>query len=191
MRTRLPTWAFEAAVAFGVLALSALLTGGGALSWVSALAVWFSFLHGTVTDRLAEGEGRRSTPDVRCYGYAVRYFVAKELLWAVVFVGSGLYPALVGSVLFLAYPAWRRLYRRYWPLQSVSGRGSQRGCSQDNGRTVVTVTNEDGLASEYILEASGHLSLCSRFSRSATVCPLCGPLFAREIRRRRVLPNTS
>lgn len=95
-----------------VLATVAALTGGGLLQWLSAAAVLLSFMHAQVADRMSERQAAQAKPDVPCYRWALRYFMAKELAWCAVFTLSGAWPALAGVALFLAYPAWRRWWRR-------------------------------------------------------------------------------
>ena len=106
------TWQLElAAVAFA-LAIVVIVTGNHATEWLGALGVTLSFAHGQVADRLAEKEAARERPEVECHAMAVRYFVAKEAAWCAYFVLHRSWSALVGVALFLAYPAWRRWYRR-------------------------------------------------------------------------------
>lgn len=109
----LPTWAYEIVVAVLVLSLTALLTGATAAGWVAVVAVALSFAHMQVADRLAEAEDRRPVGDVPCHSKLRWYLVAKELAWVAAFAASGMWPALVGCGLFLAYPLWRRFYRHW------------------------------------------------------------------------------
>lgn len=104
------TWVFELLGACSVLSVSALAAGGGA-HWLSALAVALSFCHAQVASRLDEAEERRSQIGVHCRAWLARYLVAKEIAWVSYFVLTGSWPALVGCVLFLAYPVWRRWWR--------------------------------------------------------------------------------
>ena len=62
-------------------------------------------------DEKAEREAARAHPEVACWRWSLRYYVAKELLWLAYFVAHRSWSALVGVVVFLAYPAWRRLWR--------------------------------------------------------------------------------
>jgi hypothetical protein len=102
------TWVAEALVVAGVLAAVAALTGGALVQWLSAAAVLLSFMHAQVADRMAARQAAASNPDVHCWRWSARYFVAKELAWCAVFSLSRAWPALAGVGLFLAYPAWRR-----------------------------------------------------------------------------------
>jgi hypothetical protein len=112
----LRTWHFESAFALAVLSGVALASGGGAVEWIGAAAVFCSFRHGIIADRMAERQAVAVKPDVHCWRLAGRYFVAKELLWVGYFVAHRSYAALVGCGLFLAYPAWRKLWRRWHPI---------------------------------------------------------------------------
>lgn len=101
----------EALVVAVVLAGVAGLTGGAPVQWLSAAAVLLSFMHAQVADRMAEKQASATLPDVECWRWSDRYFVAKELAWCGVFAIGRAWPALVGVGLFLAYPAWRRYHR--------------------------------------------------------------------------------
>lgn len=112
------TWHIELAVAAAVLIVVALATGG-ALELLGAGAVLGSFAHAQVADRLAEREAARERPAVECHRWAARYLVGKELLWCAYFVLHGSWSALAGVGLFLAYPSWRRWWRRRHPLSAA------------------------------------------------------------------------
>lgn len=116
-RTR-PTWHYEAAFAALILLIVALLTTphpqsdlrGFIITWVSAMAVLGSFLHAKVGYRMSEVMEAKNMPEVSCYKYSGSYWIAKEILWFIVFLASGAYPAIVGNVIFILYPAWRKIY---------------------------------------------------------------------------------
>lgn len=112
-----------------VLALTVIYTHGGAVEWLGAAAVLAAFAHGQVSDRLAEharktdryaanANGhlgmpvRESRHHAYCWRWSLRYFVAKESLWLVYFVAHRSWSALAGVFVFLAYPLWRRWYRK-------------------------------------------------------------------------------
>lgn len=118
------TWHLEMTVAALVLVAVALLSGGSWLELLGAAAVVLTFGHAQVADRLAENERERgeyvrdAVADrhaVTCHRWATRYLVGKETLWLVYFVLHASWSALAGVVLFLAYPLWRRLWRRRHP----------------------------------------------------------------------------
>lgn len=106
------TWMYEQAFVALVLATVVIVTRGGWIEWVGAIAVLLSFAHGSVADRLAEAEERRTVKHVECYRWARRYFLGKEMFWLIYFVAHRSWSALVGVGIFLAYPIWRQVYRR-------------------------------------------------------------------------------
>lgn len=111
------TWHAEYAVVATILVAVNLATGRGGVEWLAAAAVMLSFGHATIVDRMAERQATMPRPDVECYYKAARYFMAKELLWVAYFLASRSYAALVGCGIFLAYPIWRRWYRRRKPVK--------------------------------------------------------------------------
>ena len=113
------TWHIEGAVVAVVLTTVALASGGGAVELLGAAAVQLSFHHASVANRLAEREAARARPIVECHRWAGRYFLGKELLWCVYFIAHGSWSALAGVGLFLAYPFWRRLWRRWHPIAAT------------------------------------------------------------------------
>ena len=108
------TWKWEALVASTVFVLTAELTGGSWPNRITAVALFFSFMHGQVSDRMAEGQAMMANP-ISCYRHAGRYWVAKEVSWITVFILAELWAAIAGSLTFLAYPAWRKWYRTRYP----------------------------------------------------------------------------
>lgn len=111
------TWHFENAAA--ILVLSAAAVGSGAdrwQSWVSAAAVFCAFCHASISERMRERQAAAAVPTVECHAKLGWFFAAKEVLFAVTFVAAGLWPLLAGSALFLAYPVWRRAWRRWHPM---------------------------------------------------------------------------
>jgi len=108
------TWHVELAVVAGVMSGVALATGGRFADWVCAAAVLATFAFAQVGDRMAEREAARPVPDVHCW--SLRYFVSKEALWALFFTLTHAWLALVSVGVFLAYPVWRRWWRRRHPL---------------------------------------------------------------------------
>lgn len=106
------TWQGELAGVAIILGAVLLVTHAPWIEVVGSAAVLASFAHAQVSDRLAEREAARQTPDVHCHAWARRYFLVKEALWLVYFVTKGAWSALVGCAVFLAYPAWRTWWRR-------------------------------------------------------------------------------
>ena len=111
-----PTYVYEGAVVACALMATVFIAGGGWREWVGAVAVQLTFHHAAIADRMAERQARQAVPDVPCHPWSARFFVAKETLWFVYFAAVGAWPALVGVVLFLMYPAWRRYWRSVHPL---------------------------------------------------------------------------
>lgn len=119
-RLRARTWQVEAAVVAAALGGVAIASGKGAIEWLAVAAVFFTWSHASVADRLAEAAevasiGRdRFGPAgvVACHRWAARYYWAKELLWFAYFAWLGAWSALAGCVLFLVWPLWRQALRR-------------------------------------------------------------------------------
>ena len=107
---------FEMFFVFVVLAVVAFFSGNRLVEWVGVFAVLLTFAHATVANRMSERQALMLEPDVECYKWSDRYFVAKELLWFSYFLLHRSYAALVGVFIFLLYPFWRRLYRKMRPL---------------------------------------------------------------------------
>ena len=99
-----------------VLAIPLYISGYHATDWLAYGAVFFTFKHAQIADRMREQEEAREKPSIECAEWSDRFFVAKEVLWVGFFILAGAYTALVGCGLFLLYPAWRRFYRKRWPL---------------------------------------------------------------------------
>jgi hypothetical protein len=112
----LRTWHVEHAVVIVVLLGVWLATGHEPRELAGSLAVYLSFGHASVSERLREREAARPVPSVECYRKATLYFVGKEVVWAAYFIWSGTYAALVGCAVFAAYPLWRRHWRRVHPM---------------------------------------------------------------------------
>lgn len=119
------TWHYEAAVVGAALLVVALATSpslGTALAggvvlrefliiWISAGAVFGSFLHAQVGTYMAEDMSYTEQPLTPCYHKLGEYWVCKEILWFLVFFISGAYPAIAGNVIFLLFPVWRKIYK--------------------------------------------------------------------------------
>ena len=121
-RTR-PTWHYEACFVGSILLSVATLTSPHPtasewplvwkpflVTWLSAFAVFGSFLHAKVGYRMSEAMHASKSPSVSCYEWLGRYWLSKEILWFFVFLFSGAYPAIVGNVIFILYPAWRKIH---------------------------------------------------------------------------------
>jgi hypothetical protein len=106
------TWHIEAVFVAGVLCTVSYVSGKGLIEWVGTLAVFFTWLHGSVADRLAEGPAAERS-GVECAWKITPYFYTKEALWCVYFTWLGAWSALAGSALFLGYGVWRKAWRSY------------------------------------------------------------------------------
>lgn len=107
------TWRIEMLVVAAILVAVNYLTHKlFTIEILAAIAVLMTFGHAQIADRLAEQEALRVTPTVDCYRKMWYYFVGKEAFWFLYFFLNHSYSALVGVFLFLAYPAWRKIYRK-------------------------------------------------------------------------------
>ena len=79
------------------------------INWLSVVAVMGSFLHAQVGTHMSEAMEVAENPAVHCFTWSGRYWIVKEILWAIVFFLSGAFPAIIGSGLFILYPAWREI----------------------------------------------------------------------------------
>lgn len=96
----------------GVLLIANVFSGPpNPVELLGAIAVFLSFGHAQIADRLAEKEGQKEKPEVACYKKLWYYFIGKELFWLVYFLMNHSYSALAGVFIFLAYPVWRKFYR--------------------------------------------------------------------------------
>lgn len=102
------TWHAEALVAAASLAEVMVVTHGGLREAIGSAGVMLSFLHAQVAQRHAEADAAREVPLVSCHRWSARYFVAREIAWFAYFATGRCWSALVGCVLFLVYPAWRK-----------------------------------------------------------------------------------
>lgn len=113
------TWHFEILIVGTILCIVTLLFANNTINWLTTVAILFTFNHGQIGDRLQERQGVMDKPTVECYHKLNKLFAAKEIVWIIVFLLSGIYAAIVGSVLFSLYPLWRKYYRKYIkPLNS-------------------------------------------------------------------------
>jgi hypothetical protein len=108
------TWHCEMVVVALILAAVNVLAHRPPVEWVGAAAVMLSFGHASISNRMTEKQKwmAEGDPDlVYCWRWSARYFVAKEIVWIAYFVMTGCYAALVGCVVFLLHPLWRRWWR--------------------------------------------------------------------------------
>ncbi len=117
----LRTWQVEAAFVATLLIVVALLSGKGAREWLGVFAVFFTWSHASVADRLVESAAAARSSAAHCHRWAGRYYWAKETLWFGYFVWLGAWSAVAGCVLFLAWPLWRKAWRSAGPSQRQGG----------------------------------------------------------------------
>lgn len=114
----LPTFIYEVSfAALYIFSVAGLTTDFSSLkailiSLLTCFGILFAFARTTVADRMQEAQARASTKTVQCYKWFTGYLIGGEICWLLVFLLSGNYVAMSSIPLFLAYPAWRRYYRR-------------------------------------------------------------------------------
>jgi len=81
------------------------------LEVVSAIAIFFTFMHHQVASRMQEKQDF-ILPSVECHKKLNLYFFTKEILWVTFFVLSGAYSGIIGSMVFLIYPYWRKYHNK-------------------------------------------------------------------------------
>ncbi len=110
----------EMAVVLCLLSAVAIISEKGLIEWIGVVAVFLTFGYSSVSDRLREVQEVRAEKDkhveVECYRWLNYYFWGKEILWFFYFLFLGAWSALAGVFIFLLYPFWRRLWRKYHPL---------------------------------------------------------------------------
>jgi hypothetical protein len=109
------TWQLEAFFVAVVLSMVAVVSHKGRIEWLGVCAVFFTWMHASVSDRLQEAQERRQAAqapiEVECYRWGIRYYYLKEVFWFAYFIVLGAWSALAGTVLFLVYPRWRKAWR--------------------------------------------------------------------------------
>lgn len=113
------TWHYEATVVACVLLIQLFLTQFRVTEIVGTLAVFITFLHAQVSDRMQEQQAALEKPSVDCFKWSNRYFILKEFLWISFFISTHSYAALSGAVIFFLYPAWRKYWRMKHPLKLI------------------------------------------------------------------------
>jgi hypothetical protein len=112
---------FETGIVFLILASTALISDKGWVEWVGVLGVTFTFEYQVLSTYLREhAEARKKIgKDVRSdfiYKEIQFLFYAKEIIWITYFLLLGAYSAIVGTIVFICYGIWRKLYRDEYPL---------------------------------------------------------------------------
>ena len=114
---RWQTWHFESAVVAAILIVPFFFQSHiRTTEIIAALAVFMTFQHAVISDRMQERQAALVTPDVECYWKSNWYFMAKEALWITFFFMTSAWAALLGAFVFFCYPFWRKWYRKRYPL---------------------------------------------------------------------------
>lgn len=113
---KVKTWIYEAIVVGMVLLSVWFFTGHKIIEFIGSLAVFITFLHAQISDRLQERQAIQEKPDVECHWKLNYYFISKEILWILFFSLTGAYSAITGAILFCLYPLWRKYYRKLKPI---------------------------------------------------------------------------
>lgn len=115
--SKVKTWHYEAIVIGAVLIAQLFFTRFTYQEIICSLAVFFTFLHAQIADRMQERQAILETPDVHCHWKLNWFFTIKEFLWITFFLMTSAYAALTGAILFFLYPFWRKYWRRIKPLE--------------------------------------------------------------------------
>ncbi len=85
--------------------------------WIMVFAVLFTFEHMGVARRMEEKQAEKELAgdavEVACYKKLTRSFYYKEILFFISFCLLQSWSAVLGGVLFLCYPYWRKAWRKY------------------------------------------------------------------------------
>jgi hypothetical protein len=114
----LRTWHYEAFVVGVVLFVQLFFTSFSYSEIVCSLAVFFTFMHAQVADRMQERQAMLENPDVECHWKSNWFFMIKEFLWITFFLMTSAYAALSGAIMFFLYPFWRKYWRKIKPLKN-------------------------------------------------------------------------
>mgnify|MGYP001581593588 CR=1 FL=1 len=120
LNPKIRTWHIEFTFVGCILILIGIFSDKGFVEWIGVLAVFLTFAHTSVSDRLAEQQAKLvkkvGKAEVHCYWKLNYYFYGKEIAWFIYFLMLGAWSALGGAILFLIYRPWRKLWRKYNPL---------------------------------------------------------------------------
>lgn len=115
--TGLKTYQIEDIFVLVFLAIIGIISRKGMVEWIGVGAVFFNFGYVQIADRLEESENKRvkggKKAEVECYKKLNKYLYAKEILWTIYFMLLGAWSALAGVAIFMAYPYWRKIWRKY------------------------------------------------------------------------------
>lgn len=111
------TWHIESLFVLVILSAVALISGKGKIEFIGVAAVFFTFMHASVAERLSEAENKRHLDGeviyVDCHRKLPVYFYIKEICWLTYFALIGAWSAIVGVFIFMAYPLWRKYWRSH------------------------------------------------------------------------------
>ncbi|OHB24103.1 MAG: hypothetical protein A2542_02900 [Parcubacteria group bacterium RIFOXYD2_FULL_52_8] len=91
------------------------------MEWIGVLGVTLTFEYQVLSTYLREHaeakkrKGNHKKSDFIYKEIQVLFYV-KEVIWITYFLTLGAYSALVGTILFILYGAWRRVYRQEIPV---------------------------------------------------------------------------
>ncbi len=132
MHPKIRTYHFEEGFVLLVLVAVGFFAGKSPVEWIGVLAVFFTFKHTIIAERLQEAEAERAKKEglesvtVECYPKLGQNFIIKECLWFVYFILLGAWSALAGVIIFLLYPLWRKYYRKNRPLSERADRKNKK-----------------------------------------------------------------
>ena len=111
----------ETGIVLLILSATAVLSGKGWVEWVGVFGVVFTFEYQVLSTYLAEhGEARKrvgkSVKSDFIYKEIQFLYYSKEMVWISYFLLLEAYSAIVGTIVFICYGVWRRLYRNEYPL---------------------------------------------------------------------------
>jgi hypothetical protein len=116
---KVQAWVIESAFVLTILLATAIVSGKGWIEYLAVLAVYFTFKHASVSERLREANeanAKKATAETTsCAHKLQQFFILKEILWVAFFVLSGAWSALAGCGIFFLYAWWRAAYRRHHP----------------------------------------------------------------------------
>lgn len=118
------TYVIEMVVVWGILSITAILSGKTMIERIGVLAVFLTFCYIQIADRLEEREHlkqqaigyQKDKHNVECYYKLPRFYYSKEICRAIYFIYLGAWSALVWVFLFILYIPWRKFYRKYVPI---------------------------------------------------------------------------
>lgn len=142
IRKPIHTWHIEALFVALVLSSVAIISGKGLVEWIGVGAVFFTWMHVSVANRLEEVQAEKvetkTGVEIECFRWTTRFLYIKECLWVVYFVVLGAWSALAGSILFLFYGWWRVTWRKFQKAHNIKSTHMQKKIvlgSQSKSRT--------------------------------------------------------